>query len=93
MGLRPFYSRRVTTGVQRLEIAALLSVRALVQVFFFKNGGNVIDVQAIHHARIIVWGLNNSDIAVAVIITWRGAVEDAASFTSWSPFFASRPFL
>lgn len=55
----------------------LLPGGPLIQALLRQQHGDVIHVQAVAHAGVVVGLLNDCDIAVAVIVAWRCAVQHA----------------
>lgn len=55
----------------------LLSRRTLIEAIFGQHGGDIIHMQAVTHAGIIVVGLNRRDIAVAIVVARRRAMKHA----------------
>jgi hypothetical protein len=71
-------SKLLTLGIYILE--SLFAFRALVQTFFSEDIGHIIHMQAITHTGKVIRGLNNSDVAVAVVTPWCSTVENAERY-------------
>jgi hypothetical protein len=57
-----------------------LACRTFIEALFGEDRGEVFDVDAVAQAGVFLRGLNDGDIAIAVIIARRSAVQDAESF-------------
>jgi hypothetical protein len=59
---------------------ALFTLRSLFEPLFRQYFSNVIDVEAVAHAGIFLRRLHDGDVAVAIVVAWSRAVQDAEGF-------------